>query len=277
MPQPEPRIANPTPTIVTGVTSRLVKQEYRLFISLPKGYADSNRTYPVIYVLDGNCLFPFVRDISEMLQLSKQVPDVIIVGIGYPVDTYLDTLTLRMRDLSFFEWTDADKANIAGYPMGDTGGGSRFLEFMRTELLPFVEQTYRVDSNDRMLLGWSAGAECCFYAMFRFPELFRRLAAISPWINWDERGFTPEEARYAEAHSALPAKVFVAQEPTAPEVIANARAAGRDPVENVHSFTDTLRARHYDGFELHTRVYEEENHFSVVPIGILNALRELYR
>jgi predicted alpha/beta superfamily hydrolase len=272
MPQPETRVVNPTPTIVTDLPSKLVQQDYRLFISLPKGYPDSSHAYPTIYVLDGNCLFTFVRDIAEMLKLSGQVPDVIVVGIGYPRDTYLDTLTLRGRDLTFQELTEEYKKNHSSYPYGETGGGSRFLEVIRTELLPFVEQNYRVDANDRMLLGWSAGAGFCLFAMFRYPELFRRLAAISPWFKED---LLQEEAHHAAAHAALGAKLFIAQEQPDKEWLA--ASTRKDPTADLHGFVDILRLRRYAGFQVHKKIYEEENHSSVVPIAITHALRELYR
>ncbi len=263
--QPEPRVINPTPTIVADLSSAHVPEEYRLFISLPQSYAELKRAYPVLYVLDGNGLFTLVRDTVEILQVAEQVPDIIIVGIGYPKDTYMDTLTLRGRDLSFYELTSEEKAQT-DYPFGETGGGERFLEVVRTELLPFVEQNYRADTSDRTIIGWSAGAEFILYTLFHQPELFQRAVAISPWIETGERGIIPVEARYADAHKALRVKLVVAQERTSDAQTANFR-----------QFVDTLQARHYEGFEVQARVYDEEDHFSIEPIAMTHALRHLYR
>jgi hypothetical protein len=41
-----------------------------------------------------------VRQIVELLQIPQILPELIIVGIGYPKDTYMQTLSLRGRDLS---------------------------------------------------------------------------------------------------------------------------------------------------------------------------------
>ena len=45
-------------------------------------------------------MFPLVAISSRLLQLGAELPPMIIVGIGYKVDTPLETLALRTRDLT---------------------------------------------------------------------------------------------------------------------------------------------------------------------------------
>ena len=54
--------------------SSVLGQERMLFIHLPEGYAESPRTYPVHYVLDGELLFRLVAANVEFTSLgSKEV------------------------------------------------------------------------------------------------------------------------------------------------------------------------------------------------------------
>jgi uncharacterized protein len=94
MNDPVTAVRNPTPTEIRPLSSTYVGQEYRLFISVPASYATSDTVYPVLYLLDGNLTYPLVRPIVEILQVAEAVPEVILVGIGYPTATYMETATL---------------------------------------------------------------------------------------------------------------------------------------------------------------------------------------
>ena len=55
---------------------------YQLHVSLPKNYsADDTIHYPVLYVLDGKFSFTSFHSIREVLDLGKEIKDVIIVAI----------------------------------------------------------------------------------------------------------------------------------------------------------------------------------------------------
>ena len=64
--------------------SEEVQDSFHIYIKLPKGY-DKNieKTYPSIFLLDGDIAFPMAWGIVRYLQYEKFVPDVLIVGIGY--------------------------------------------------------------------------------------------------------------------------------------------------------------------------------------------------
>lgn len=257
---PQPRVYNPLQMIVTDLQSTAVGQTYRLFIALPRTYNTTERVYPVIYVLDGNALFSLVRDTAELMQIPEQVPEVIIVGIGYPEATYMDTLSLRGYDQTFRELTSVEIANY-GYPFGETGGGLRFLDFIQTEIIPFIEESYRADESDRALLGWSSGGDTVLYSMFHQPGVFHRLAAISPAFVGSSMGIPALEQTYSQQNTNLEANLFLGDE-AATQIVKN--------------FVETLQMREYNRFELTPLYYKNESHFSVVPHAITDALEALY-
>ena len=89
MGEPFATISNPTPTEVRAIASTFIDQEYRLFISVPADYATSDKIFPVLYLLDGNATFAIVRQFTELLTAFGQIPEIIIIGVGYPLDTYM--------------------------------------------------------------------------------------------------------------------------------------------------------------------------------------------
>ena len=54
-----------------------------VYVRLPEGYADApNRRWPVVYVLDGDSLFPLLAPTHLFLGYDEGLPEAIIVGIA---------------------------------------------------------------------------------------------------------------------------------------------------------------------------------------------------
>jgi predicted alpha/beta superfamily hydrolase len=262
-----PAIFNPTQTEVRTLSSTNVSQEYQLFISLPQTYTESNKTFPVLYVLDGNGMFPLVKPIIEQLQLAQLVPELIIVGIGYPTNTYMDTAALRGRDLTYIELTPEQKA-VSGYPWyEETGGAPRFFSFIAQELVPYIDREFRTDPDERALAGFSLGGTFVVYAMFQQPGLFNRMIANSPVVE----DFLDIENQYAQVHSVLPLKFILATESPSDD------AETRQWVERRRQFVKVLDDRKYEGLKTRLHIFEGIDHVSVGAIGFTYALREIYQ
>lgn len=259
-----PAITNPVPTEIRTITSAYVQQEYQLFISLPASYAASDKIFPVLYLLDGNATYTMVRPPVETLQIIQLVPELIIVGIGYPQATYMDTLALRGRDLTPIELPPEQKAGD-GYPFEETGGASRFLSFLAHELIPFIDQNFRTDPNNRALLGWSLGGAFVLYTLFEQPDLFKRLIAVSPSIDMLNRDNQFKESL------PLPVKLYWGIEAPADNLQI------LKEIELHRQFVTDIRERNHEGLEVHFQIYEGEDHFSIGIIGSIHGLRAVYR
>lgn len=250
-------IRNPVPTTVLSLTSPLNGQEYRLFVSLPASYEQSEQPYPVLYVLDGNGLFSLVRQISEMAGVlsPSEVPELIIVGVGYPLPTYVHTAAIRGRDLTFEQFTPAPQSR---YPWGETGGGKAFLKVLTEEILPFIEGKYRANPADRGLIGWSLSGGFTHRTIFLHPGLFSRAVIID--------AFNTAAKQLAEQpECTLPAR----------HLFFGYAGDGVSPEEEaeLHSHIEAVKAL---GARAKGHKFEGENHFSVVPAVISRGLREVY-
>lgn len=249
-------VQNPVPTTVLPFTSALNNQEYRLFVSLPASYEESDQRYPVLYVLDGNGLYSLVKQIAELLTAPiREIPELIIVGVGYPLPTYAHTATIRGRDLTFEPFTPKPESK---YPWGETGGAMTFLKVLIEEILPYIEGKYRANTADRGLIGWSLSGGFVHRALFLHPGLFSRAVVID--------SFDDEAERFAEQPGcAVPAKHLFfgyASESATPE---NEAQLSRH-IEVVNGLGTRAKAHKFEG----------ETHFTVVPAAISRGLREVY-
>jgi predicted alpha/beta superfamily hydrolase len=107
-------------------------QVYRLFISLPDDYAQSGRSYPVVYLLDADFNFLHLANLYRQLVRSDGVPEAILVGIGYGT-VFLERGNNR--------WQDFSPTYLPKYP--GSGGAKAFGAFLSERLKPFVTGQYR--------------------------------------------------------------------------------------------------------------------------------------
>jgi predicted alpha/beta superfamily hydrolase len=242
-------------TEVRTLASSYVDQEYNIFVALPPGYADSDETYPTLYTTDGDMIFGAIAQIARTLGLGKERPQLIIVGIGYPVH-WTDTQPYRVRDYVPAGWLDDPHA----------GEAKNFVQFVRKELIPWVESEYRVDPEDRCYVGDSLGGLLGLYILLSQPDTFSRYLIGSPWMLQDDPQAFSYERDYAAHHSDLPARVFMAAGSLEPGSL----------VPNVRKMAIALHCRGYDSLQLTMRIFEDQTHTSVIPY-FLTGLAEVYK
>lgn len=266
------------------VTSEISGRDYQISVSLPLGYADSTKSYPVLYAVDANGQFGTVVETARILRIGgPQIPQLLIVGIGYPyggrqinaephrIVDFFPTLDREWVEEMLPTWPDPK-------PSYDAGGAADFLRFIREELFPLVEAEYRADPSDRALYGHSGGGFFGLYALLEGEAAFQRVIIGSPSLWWDDRYIFRLEESYAQANRALPARVFLSvglQE--CDEQCEEANAYRYQVIANFQRLVQVLERRAYEGLEWQHQYFEDENHQSVVPATISRGLRFIYR
>jgi predicted alpha/beta superfamily hydrolase len=235
--------------------ARATGRDYDLYVLRPSGASRTpGARYPVVYVLDGQWDFKLLASIQGGLFYDRYVPDAIVVGITY------SGAAANYDSLRAIDYTPVGSRANPG-----AGGGARFLDFLKTELIPFVESNYPADPARRMLLGSSLGGIFTLYAMFAEPGLFAGYAAVSPAVTFAERSAFAGEAAYARAHRELPTRLFIA-------------VGGAEPLAGpVQEFVAQLRGRGYRGLALESRTMADERHSGVKPEAFNRGLRFLFR
>ena len=157
------------------IASTVMGEDRVINIYTPPGYAEAaERRFPVLYMLDGglNEDFPHIATTVDALIRDGSIPPTILVGIAN---------TQRRRDMTPNSSTRRDAA-IA--PLDD--GAGKFRQFIRTELLPQIDQQYRTTAQ-RSVIGESAAGLFVVDTLMRDPTLFANYIAFDPSLWWDSR------------------------------------------------------------------------------------------
>ena len=265
-----PTVLQHTPVTLPGTdvwkiaSDIVVKQEYQISVNFPDSYGAGNR-FPVLYVTDGNENFPLVRTIYRELRDENKIPEILIIGIGYPTDSWDKIQDLRARDLTPFSYTPVYSGSPQqGFSLG-TGGAPQFLRFIRDELTPIVDSKYATRPDDTSLLGHSLGGLFTLYALFQGSGMFQRFVAGSPSIWWADAAIFRTEEAFADSHPDLAAHLYIGAGSEEGSITVDAK-----------TLSDTLRQRKYPGLELVTQIFEGESHVSVIPFNISRGLRAVY-
>jgi predicted alpha/beta superfamily hydrolase len=194
---PQPRVDIPG-SEVRKIHSSIEQEEYELQISLPAGYEKGDKKYPVVYLMDSQWDFPLLKALYGQQYFDGFIPEMVIVGVTWGgVNPNPDSL--RARD-----YTPTNEKRLP-----QSGGAAKFLSFLQKEVIPLVETTYRIDKNDRILMGCSLGGLFTLYTLFTEPGLFQRYVAASPAFAWDNEVIYRYEQKYFEKKSNPPAKLFM--------------------------------------------------------------------
>src|ERR1700679_3636535 len=79
-PTPVPFMPDVDTWVVTSAGSH---RTYQIWVARPDGYTKQHAPYPVLYVGDANTLFGIAAETAYILAISKQIPALVVVGIGY--------------------------------------------------------------------------------------------------------------------------------------------------------------------------------------------------
>ena len=187
-------------------------RHYELYIELPEKYSENeNKTYPVIYYTDAMWHLEMLSACQEFI-----LEDVILVGISWQLDSNEDLKkdvgahVSRFRDYSMSAHSDPKIQEK--YQFGET---QTHLDFIRNDVIGYVDHTYRTDTKSRTYFGYSLSGEFGAYILMTQPDSFNNYILGSPTVKGEvdhlselNTKFGPYEA--LNKNSSLNANVFIA-------------------------------------------------------------------
>lgn len=183
-PASTPESAQETP-ITIGSQIRLESTIYQMgrtiTVSLPWSYGDGNRSYPVLYVVDGGVQQDFLpmAGMSALGSLSMQYREFILVGVQTE-NRYVElTATSELED------------DLRWIP--ENGGAGEFRRHLLDEVKPFIETRYRTSGEDA-IIGESLAGLFITETFLRAPDSFDHYIAVSPSLWWRGEGLSHEAA-----------------------------------------------------------------------------------
>ncbi len=236
-------------------TSSIINgQEYVLQISLPASYNKTSQKYPVVFLMDSQWDFPLLTALYGQQYYDGFIPEVIIVGITWG-GNHPNPDSLRARD-----YTPTNEKRLP-----QSGGADKFLSIIKNEIFPLVQKNFRIDENDKTLIGCSLAGLFTMYTLFTHPEMFNRYVAASPAFTWDNKILYKYEEQYHANKSNPPARLFMCV------------GGVETSVPDYEKLAAFLNNRHYSNLQIESKVLENTGHSGTKGIGYEKGLQFVFK
>jgi predicted alpha/beta superfamily hydrolase len=147
----------------------------RVWLYLPPDYATSNKSYPVIYMHDGQNVFDAATSFAGEWGVDEALDSLHARGDGGAIVVAVDNGGTHRSD-EYQPFANRQRPDWRG------GQGNEYVDFIVHTLKPYIDSHYRTRS-DRLntgIAGSSLGGLISFYAAVKYPNVFGRVAAFSP-------------------------------------------------------------------------------------------------
>jgi enterochelin esterase-like enzyme len=209
------------PRVSSGSIERIdnVSSEYfsarNVDVWLPEGY-DKSRSYPVLYMHDGQMLFDAsitwikqewgVDEVASRLIREEKIKPCIVVGIWNSAETRhgdyfpqkpFESLPRSVKD-SLLEEVKKESGNPV---FGRAPRSDDYLKFLVRELKPHIDSHYstKPGREHTFIAGSSMGGLVSWYALCEYPKTFGGAACLSThWIGTYETENNPLPGAFME-------------------------------------------------------------------------------
>lgn len=168
------------------LNSKILGEERKYAIYLPPSYNESERTYPIVYLLHPagpKGTIPNQQGWVNYGQLKQYMDNAIAKGEIAPMIVVTPDANFGTKRVSYFN---------------DPKGSFNFENYFFNEFIPYIEKTYkcRTDKDSRAIAGASMGGGATFFYALHHPELFSVACPLSAAIReYDKDYFS---ARYPD-------------------------------------------------------------------------------
>ncbi len=247
---------------VVPIKDTKTERNYELYIELPEDYSENNnKTYPVLYYTDAMWHLEMLSGSAEFM-----LEDVILVGISWQLDSneglkkeFGDHVS-RYRDYSFTEHHNPEIQKKIQFGQAD-----KHLDFIRDDIITYVDNTYRTDPNSRTYFGYSMSGEFGAYILLTQPDTFNNYIIGSPSIK-------NEVPHLSELHSKLgPYDALNRATSLNSNVFISHGSLEEDMVQPIDEFVSLLKDRRDDGLAVYKEVIDG-NHESAFPLTAVRSV-----
>jgi predicted alpha/beta superfamily hydrolase len=163
--------------------SKILRNQRDLVVYLPPGYQEQpDRRFPVLYMHDGQNLFDGATSFVQGQDWH----------VGHSADA--EIRAGRVEPLIIVGIYNVGKARIQEYtptkaPRLGGGRADRYGRFLLDEVMPFVNSQYRVQLGPQNtgIGGSSLGGLVSLFLGLSRPDVFGKIAALSPSVWWNQR------------------------------------------------------------------------------------------
>ena len=214
-----------------------------LTISLPPSYSkETKKSYPLLFLLDGDYLFDPFQGALSYGNYWDDLPEVIIVGIKQE----------RERD------DDCAMDATTGLP---DEKGEDFFEFIGGELMPYIQNKYRV-SPFKIIAGHDLTASFMNFYLYKDAPLFNAYISLSSQLALDM------ETRIPERLATFKQNIFYYQSSSDGDI--------RKLKGKITSLDENMKAVVNENLNYKYDEFKGASHYSLVLYSIPNALYQFF-
>lgn len=143
----------------------------KIWLYLPPDYSSSKKSYPVLYMHDGQNLFDEATSYSGEWGVDEFLDSIFLKGKKEVIVVGIENGPKRMSEYNPWEFKNFGK-----------GEGDKYVDFLVKNLKPYIDKHYRTFSNKKntFIAGSSMGGLISLYAVLKYPTVFGGAGIFSP-------------------------------------------------------------------------------------------------
>ncbi|WP_294733934.1 alpha/beta hydrolase-fold protein [uncultured Flavobacterium sp.] len=223
------------------VPSKVFNDTRVVSVVLPTLYEENEKkNYPLLILLDGEYLVDPFQGMLSYTSYWDDLPQAIIVGVNH------EGAEGREYDTQTYKST--------GLPEGQ---GDQFYQFIANELIPYMEDNYRV-APFHVVAGHNLTGGFLNFFLYRDKPVFNAYISFSPIMPLEM------ENRVASALTDVNKKTYY--------YMATASGDVKKIKEKINALDDNIKAIENPNLKYKFEEFEGASHYSLVALGIPNAL-----
>lgn len=239
------------------LTSKEINSTFLIYVYLPISYYESQKKYPLMILTDAHMDIGIAKTTFDFLTFGREIKEVILIGIGYPPSSTLDSFKKRFRDMT--------PSHVEGYD--PSGSADKFVSFIKNELFPFLESNYRVDMTDRCYFGVSLGGLLGGHILIEYPELFNHYIIGSPSYWWDNK----------EIVKRISSKTIIMSDSVKTVYTYIGSNEGSGMINPWTEYNNLIMNKLNKNVKFHSQIYQDETHMSASLAAFSTAIKFVYK
>ncbi|MEM8909464.1 MAG: alpha/beta hydrolase-fold protein, partial [Bacteroidota bacterium] len=154
----------------------------RIWIYLPPDYQSSNKSYPVLYLQDGQNLFDAFTSFSGEWEIDESLNTLFEQGDHGVIVVGIDNGGID-RINEYAPWV---------HPSFGGGQGGLYVDFLINTLKPYIDDNFRTrpEREATGIVGSSMGGLIALYAAIEHQDVFGKAGVFSPSLWFSDQAFS---------------------------------------------------------------------------------------
>lgn len=245
--------------------------EYKILVTTPLNY-DKSKKYKTLYYLDAWWLEDIVKGNYTLLNITKLVEEIILVGIS--INGSPDEFTKqRTRDYTptpysmDFPFTIPMESESLLVDANNSGKAESFIRFLKSKVFPLISKEYSISSIEKGFIGHSFGGLFGMYDAMDKEPLFDKHIIIAPALWWNKSFELYKKIEENIITNKLNANIFICY----------GENESMSVSKSTNNLIEYINANEIDNIKYRFEIYNKDDHVSLLPKSIYDGIKYFYK